>query len=222
VASVRRCAPTFPNTLGLLRSIGSLACARRSASSSRPAGTVTVLQSRPAARSASACPATRASTAVIVRCAGLVRVMPWRRSTPSAASSRDRHASASLGSTGRSAAKSRSPCRERCSTAVVQRGKQRWSWRPALVSRARVRSASRSDGLVPHPPGVSGRPEHVETAAGSSPAASKAEVNRSLLGFEDQGLRAASSPPPARRVSRSPRARRGAYAVRRSVRRGPA
>ena len=56
VASARRCAPTSPNTAGSERSTGSVACARRSFSSSWLAGAVMRVQSRPASVSARACP----------------------------------------------------------------------------------------------------------------------------------------------------------------------
>jgi hypothetical protein len=99
-----------------------------------------------------------------------VRVMPCRRSTPSAASSRVRHASGSFESTGRLAARSRRPRHDRCSSTFAQRGKQRCSWRPASVSRACAASNSRSDWLPcwSRPAGERVCPEDVERVAGEA------------------------------------------------------
>jgi hypothetical protein len=114
-----------------------------------------VLQSRPASRSASACPSISAAIAADVNRVALTFPLPCLCSTAWACASRQRHTSGSLGSTG-SLPASRSSAREvSCPSARLQRGKHRNSCPVASVIRARVSSRSRSSV---RPSGASAQP----------------------------------------------------------------
>ena len=229
-ASARRWAPTSPNTAGSDRSTGSVACARRSFSSSRLAGAVMRVQSSPASASARACPSMSAWIAASVRWRGL-SVIPWRRRTACACSSAVCHASRLLGSTGSLLASLTSARQLRCSNARAQRGKQRCSWRAASVLRACTISRSRSRSGPPSQPGrLNARPELVEAAAGATSAAWEVSVIGAPFVDAHERPRTAGvrvvgwsvRAGRARRFSGRAGARSGGCARRRSARRGHA